>query len=119
MSKEIAFKLIQDIVTMKEAFIIEELQAYMDLSDPANPKWVVPVRLRLQEKKDWKKQVAGVIEKALLSHKSQSQYNAGVSSIIKHYHDSIVDFIENELKERLEIDYKVVEVCKWNKQKRK
>ena len=43
----------EDYATIKEAFIIDELQKYMDLSNPSEPKWVENVRLRLQEKKDW------------------------------------------------------------------
>jgi len=46
-------KLLRDYATIKEAFIIDELQKYMDLSNPSEPKWVENVRLRLQEKKDW------------------------------------------------------------------
>jgi len=57
------FKLIHDIATIKEAFIIDELQSYMDLSDPSNPKWIEPVRLRLQEKEDWKRRVKEAISK--------------------------------------------------------
>ena len=56
-------KLISDNATIKEAFIFEELQSYMDLSDPANPKWITPVKLRLQEKKDWEENVKAAIEK--------------------------------------------------------
>ena len=62
MKKE-TFTLIKDVATIKEAFIIDELQSYMDLSDPSNPFWVTPVRVRLQEKKDWEMKVKNAIEK--------------------------------------------------------
>ena len=61
--KEAIYKLIQDTNTIKEAFIIDELQSYMDLSDTSNPKWIKPVRVRLQEKKDWEQQFLS-LEKA-------------------------------------------------------
>jgi len=50
---------------LKEAFIIDELQAHMDLKDPANPKWIEPVRLRLQEKKDWEDNARYAIKKKM------------------------------------------------------
>jgi len=53
----------KDIATIKETFIIDELQKYMDLSNPSEPKWIEPVRLRLQEKEDWKIQCKKAIEK--------------------------------------------------------
>jgi len=62
--KKNVYKLIQDIATIKEAFIIDELQSYMDLKDPSNPKWAQLVRVRLQEKKDWEQRVKGAIENA-------------------------------------------------------
>ena len=43
-------ELFKDHATIKEAFIIDQLQEYMDLSDPSNPRWINQVRLRLQEK---------------------------------------------------------------------
>ena len=57
MAREEKYKLLQDSNTIKEAFIIDELQSYMDLKDPSNPKWVKPVRVRLQEKGDWKREL--------------------------------------------------------------
>lgn len=55
-------ELMKDHLTLKEAFIIEQLQGYMDLSKNP-PVWIEPVRLRLQEKEDWKRQVKNVINK--------------------------------------------------------
>ena len=55
------YTLLQDISTIKEIFIIDELKSYMDLSDTTNPKWVQPVRVRLQEKKDWESKVVQAI----------------------------------------------------------
>ena len=63
---ESVFTLIKDHATIKEAFIIDELQSYMDLKDPSNPKWVTPVRVRLQEKKDWKQKASEAIIKHIM-----------------------------------------------------
>jgi hypothetical protein len=59
--------LLKDVATVKEAFIIDELQKYMDLTKNP-PTWVEPVRLRLQEKEDWKREVKQVIEKLRAIH---------------------------------------------------
>jgi len=56
--------LLKDVATVKEAFIIDELQKYMDLTQKP-PVWVEPVRLRLQEKDDWKRQCEYAIEKCI------------------------------------------------------
>ena len=55
------YTLLQDAATIKEAFIVDELQSYMDLSDPSNPIWIQPVRVRLQEKRDWEQRQREVI----------------------------------------------------------
>ena len=68
------YTLLQDVSTIKEVFIIDELQAYMDLSDTANPKWVQPVRVRLQEKNDWEQRV----REAIIRH-----YEFGYDKILK------------------------------------
>jgi hypothetical protein len=60
------FTLQQDTALIKEVFILDQLQSYMDLKDPANPKWVQPVRLRLQEKGDWKSTLRSDIETFLM-----------------------------------------------------
>ena len=57
------FTLIKDHATIKEAFIVDELQSYMDLKDPSNPKWVTPVRVRLQKKKDWEQKIKDYFNK--------------------------------------------------------
>lgn len=54
--------LTKDSATVKEAFIIDELQKYMDLTKNP-PVWVEPVRLRLQEKEDWKRITIDIINK--------------------------------------------------------
>jgi hypothetical protein len=56
---------IKDIATAREAFIIDELQKYMDLTNPSEPKWINSVRLRLQEKEDWKNKVRDVIARII------------------------------------------------------
>ena len=50
------FKLCKDEATLKEAFIIDELQKYMDLSNPSKPEWIGKVRLRLKENIEAEKQ---------------------------------------------------------------
>jgi hypothetical protein len=63
--KEDTKNLIKDSAIAKEAFIIEELQKYMDLSNPSEPKWIGLVRLRLQEKEDWKNRVRDVMARII------------------------------------------------------
>lgn len=63
---EAVFTLIKDHATIKEAFIIDELQSYMDLKEPSTPKWVNPVKVRLQEKKDWESKASEVIKKHII-----------------------------------------------------
>jgi hypothetical protein len=63
--KEVAKNPIKDVATAREAFIIDELQKYMDLSNPSEPKWIESVRLRLQEKEDWKNRVRDVIARII------------------------------------------------------
>lgn len=48
--------LLRDHATIKEAFIVEQLQGYMDLTT-SPPTWVESVKLRLQEKEDWVKEI--------------------------------------------------------------
>ncbi len=55
--KEIVRKFIENSAAIREAFIIEELQSYMDVSNPSKPTWVERVKLRLQEKEDWKREI--------------------------------------------------------------
>lgn len=57
------FTLINDHATIKEAFIIDELQSYMDLSNPSKPLWTTPVRLRLKELNEHKQKVKEVYNK--------------------------------------------------------
>ena len=76
--------LLRDVATVKEAFIIDELQKYMDLSNPDNPKWVESVRLRLQDKEDWKNRVRQVLRKYLVSeYEDQSVELAEYRDILK------------------------------------
>lgn len=48
-----------------------------------------------------KRQVKEAIEKSLAYHKNQLEVNSPINSGVAHYHNIIIDFIENELKERL------------------
>jgi hypothetical protein len=49
-------------IEIKEAFIIEELQKYVDTSDPPKLVWNEQVRVRLQEKKDWQQQLLRALD---------------------------------------------------------
>jgi biotin-(acetyl-CoA carboxylase) ligase len=47
--KEVIINLINQSSRFRENFIFEEMQGYMNLSDPTNPKWNENVRLRMIE----------------------------------------------------------------------
>ena len=94
--EEAIHKLLKDVETGREAFVLEELQSYMDLKDSANPVWITPVRLRLQEKKDWENKVKEAIQKTenalfkdedeygmLICDSTSPSYNEGYSDAIE------------------------------------
>ena len=56
-------ELLKDHATIKETFIIDQLQTYMVGNKKGGMDWVEPVRLRLQEKEDWKREVENAIDK--------------------------------------------------------
>ena len=75
-------ELFKDHATIKEAFIIDQLQEYMDLSDPSNPRWINQVRLRLQEKKDWEEKVREAIDKFYYSiNKTDTTFENKISDL--------------------------------------
>lgn len=100
--------LIKEQATIREIFIIDELQKYMDFQKTNDGElkifWNEPVRLRLQEKKDWKESVRTELNKSLDYHQQQVDNMAQLNQLtLMHYHNSIIDFINNELKERLRL----------------
>ena len=56
-------KLIAESTTAKDIFILEQLQSYMCFTPPSTITWNEPVRLRLQEKKDWEERARQAIRK--------------------------------------------------------
>jgi len=98
--KKATYTLLKDVATLKEAFIIDELQSYMDLSDPSNPTWSQAVRLRLLEIQDYKQKVREVIDKAKEIFKFKKQENELImGNDYEIFNDklSVLDWIEKEL----------------------
>lgn len=68
--KEAMINLIKKSFELKENFVFEKLQEYMDLSDPLNPKWTENVRIRMLEihearedaRKEERKRIKEIIE---------------------------------------------------------
>jgi hypothetical protein len=50
-------KLLKDHFTLKEAFLVEELQGHMIQNVDGTYSWSQEVKLRLQEKKDWEEKL--------------------------------------------------------------
>lgn len=55
----------------------------------------------IKELAEYKEKVRIEINNSLSYHKQQMELNNPISVIVAHHHEIIIDFIENELKERL------------------
>ncbi len=59
--------------------------------------------LKSLEDMNWKQKVREEIIKSLSYHKDQQKLNREIAPAVSHHHEIIIDFIENELKERLKL----------------